>query len=114
MEDDGHSGTAGALCGGSGTMLTKPASQVLKTHAKIEFMEVKINVPDRRAAEAQARGISLEIYIEEILDQRLTSAEEQATKDSVSKSIDRIRELRKQNTLNGLRIRDVLHEGHKY
>jgi hypothetical protein len=77
-------------------------------------MQVKINVPDRWAVEAQARGISLEIYIEEILDQRLTSPEEEPAKDSVSEAIDRIRELRKQNTLGGLRTRDLIHEGHKY
>jgi hypothetical protein len=77
-------------------------------------MQVKINVPDRLAVEAQARGISLEIYIEEILDRRLTSTEEESPKDSVSEAIDRIRELRKQNTLGGLRTKDLIHEGHKY
>ena len=27
---------------------------------------------------------------------------------------DRIRELRKQNTLGGLKTKDLIHEGHKY
>jgi plasmid stability protein len=49
-------------------------------------MQVKINVPDRLAVEAQARGISLEIYIEEILDQRLTSAEEDPPRVQLAKS----------------------------
>jgi len=33
---------------------------------------------------------------------------------SVGKAIDRIRELRKQNTLGGLKTKDLIHEGHKY
>jgi hypothetical protein len=96
------------------TGIHKTDSWLLETHAKIEIMQVKINVPDRLAVEAQARGISLEIYIEEILDRRLTSTEEESPKDSVSEAIDRIRELRKQNTLGGLRTKDLIHEGHKY
>jgi hypothetical protein len=77
-------------------------------------MQVKINVPDRLAAKAQARGVSLEVYVEGILDQQLISAEEEPPKGSVSEAIDRIRELRKQNTLGGLRAKDLIHEGHKY
>jgi len=83
-------------------------------HVKIEFMQVKINVPDRLAAKAQARGVSLEVYVEGILDQQLFSAEEETPKGSVSDAIDRIRDLRKQNTLGGLRAKDLIHEGHKY
>jgi hypothetical protein len=85
-----------------------------ETHAKIEFMQVKINVPDRLAAKAQARGVSLEMYVEEILDRQLISAEEEPPKGSVSEAVDRIRELRKHNTLGGLKTKDLIHEGHKY
>jgi len=77
-------------------------------------MQVKINVPDRLAAKAQARGVSLEVYVEGILDQQLISAEEGPSKGSVSETIDRIRELRKQNMLGGLRTKGLIHEGHKY
>ena len=83
-------------------------------------MQVKVNVPDRLAAEAQARGVSLEMYIEEVLAQQLIVPEGEALpdgetlRDSVSKAIDRIRELRKQNTLGGLKTKDLIHEGHKY
>src|SRR6266513_1573101 len=62
-------------------------------------MEVKVNVPDRLAAEAQARGLSLEMYVEEMLAQQTIAAEEGTIQGSISKAIDRIRELRKQKTL---------------
>jgi hypothetical protein len=77
-------------------------------------MEVKVNVPDRLAAEAQARGVSLEMFVEEMLAQQALAPEEGAMQGSVSKAIDRIRELRRQNTLGGLRAKDLIHEGHKY
>jgi hypothetical protein len=77
-------------------------------------MEVKINVPDRLAAEAQARGVSLEMLVEEMLAQQAIVHAEGTIQGSASKAIDRIRELRKQNTLGGLRTKDLIHEGHKY
>lgn len=77
-------------------------------------MQVKVNVPDRLAAEAQARGISLEMYVEQMLADQAISTEEQTSQRAVSEAIDRIRELRKQNTLGGLKIKDLIHEGHKY
>jgi hypothetical protein len=66
-------------------------------------MQVRVNVPDRLAAEAQERGISLELYVEEMLARQLIAAEEETPLESASEAIDRIRELRKENT-----------EGHKY
>jgi len=77
-------------------------------------MEVKINVPDRLAAEAQARGVSLEMFVEEMLAQQAIAPEEGTMQESISKAIERIRELRRQNTLGGLRAKDLIHEGHKY
>jgi hypothetical protein len=77
-------------------------------------MQVKVNVPDRLAAEAQARGVSLEMYVEEVLGQQLVAAEEGTLQGSVSEAIDQIRELRKQNALSGVRAKDLIHEGHKY
>jgi hypothetical protein len=77
-------------------------------------MQVRVNVPDRLAAEAQERGISLELYVEEMLARQLIVPEGETSLESVSEAIDRIRELRKQNTLGGLRTKDLIHEGHKY
>jgi hypothetical protein len=77
-------------------------------------MEVTIKVPDKLAAEARARGVSVEVYVQEILAGRAaeTTGEEQLR--SVRAAIDRILELRKGNRLAGLRAKDLVHEGHKY
>jgi hypothetical protein len=77
-------------------------------------MQVRVNVPDRLAAEAQARGVSLEMYVEEMLAQQIIGPEGETLHESVSDAIDRIRELRKQNRLGGLKTKDLIHEGHKY
>jgi hypothetical protein len=77
-------------------------------------MQVKVNVPDRLAAEAQARGVSLEMYIEQMLSEQVIVHEEEAPQGPVGEAINRIRELRKQNMLGGLKAKDLIHEGHKY
>jgi hypothetical protein len=77
-------------------------------------MQVKVNVPDRFAAEAQARGVSLEMYVEEMLPQQEFATEQETPQGLVSEAIDRIRELRKQNMLGGLKAKDLIHEGHRY
>jgi len=64
------------------------------------------------AAEAQARGMALEQYIiEKLVGSRPVK---RARQRSVGQAIDSIRELRKGNNLGGLRIKDLIHEGHKY
>ena len=77
-------------------------------------MQVTVNVPDRLAAEARARGVSVEVYVEEMLVRQLIVPEGGTPQKPVGEAIDRIRELRKQNTLGDLRTKDLIHEGHKY
>ena len=77
-------------------------------------MQVKVNVPDRLAAEAQARGVSLEMYIEQMLSEQVVVPEEESPQGPVAEAINRIRELRKQNMVAGLKAKDLIHEGHKY
>jgi hypothetical protein len=36
-------------------------------------MEIRVNIPDELAAQAQARGIRLEVYVEELLAQQVAS-----------------------------------------
>jgi hypothetical protein len=74
-------------------------------------MQVTVNVPDRLAAEARARGLSVEVYVEEMLVRQLIVPEGETPQKSVGEAIDRIRELRKQNTLGDLRTKDLIHEG---
>lgn len=77
-------------------------------------MQVTINVPDRLAAEARARGVSVEVYVEQMLAVKALDAKDGVRPELVGQAIDRIRELRKGNKLAGLRLKDLLHEGHKY
>jgi hypothetical protein len=77
-------------------------------------MEVRIKVPDKLAAEARARGISVEVYVQEILARQTIETAGDGHLQSVRAAIDRILELRKGNKLAGLRTKDLIHEGHKY
>jgi len=77
-------------------------------------MEVTIKVPDKLAAEARAHGMSVEVYVQEILVRRALEATSDGSLQSVGAAIDRILELRKGNKLGGLRTKDLIHEGHKY
>jgi hypothetical protein len=77
-------------------------------------MEVTIKVPDSLAAEARARGVSVEVYVQEILAQQNAQTTNEGRFQSVRTAIDRILEMRKGNKLAGLRTKDLIHEGHKH
>jgi len=77
-------------------------------------MEVTIKVPDQLAAEARAHGVSVEVYVQEILARQALETTGERRLQSVRAAIDRILELRKGNKLTGLRTKDLIHEGHKY
>lgn len=77
-------------------------------------MEVTIKVPDKLAADARAHGVSVEVYVQEILARQALEAAGEQRIQSVRAAIDRILELRKGNKLAGLRTKDLIHEGHKY
>ena len=77
-------------------------------------MEVTIKVPDKLAAEARVHGVSVEVYVQEILARQALQATGEQRLQSVRAAIDRILELRKGNKLAGLRTKDLIHEGHKY
>lgn len=77
-------------------------------------MEGTIKVPDKLAAEARAHGVSVEVYVQEILARQALEAAGEQRIQSVRAAIDRILELRKGKKLAGLRTKDLIHEGHKY
>lgn len=77
-------------------------------------MQVTVNVPEWLAAKARARGVSVEVYIEEMLAGQSSGVSDEDRLQAASAAIDRIRELRKGNTLAGLSTKDLIHEGHKY
>jgi hypothetical protein len=77
-------------------------------------MEVTIKVPDQLAAEARSRGVSVEVYVQDILARQTLDATGEGHLQSVRAAIERIFELRKGNKLAGLQTKDLIHEGHKY
>ena len=77
-------------------------------------MEVTIKVPEKLAAEARAHGVPVEVYVQEILAQRVLGAAGEQRLQAVRAAIERIFELRKGNKIAGLRTKDLIHEGRKY
>jgi hypothetical protein len=77
-------------------------------------VEVTIKVPDQLAAEARAHGVSVEVYVQEILARQALDSTGEDRFQLVRGAIVRILELRKGNRLAGLRTKDLIHEGHKY
>jgi hypothetical protein len=74
-------------------------------------IQLQPEIEAQLAAEAQARGVALSHYIERIVSGRYVEGIRQR---SVGEAIDAIRELRKGNTIGGLNLKDLIHEGHKY
>jgi post-segregation antitoxin (ccd killing protein) len=77
-------------------------------------MQITVNIPDRLAAQARARGVTVEVYVEEVLKQQTRQSAGEAPSNSVGEAIDRIMELRKGNKLQGANIKGLIHEGHKH
>jgi hypothetical protein len=81
-------------------------------------MQVTVNIPDHLAAQVQARGLALEAYVQGLvvsdaaaLKSRLVRLEPGPY--SPAEAGRRIRELRKDNRLDGLKIKDLIEEGRK-
>lgn len=83
-------------------------------------MTITVSVPDQLAQEAADRGLSVETFVEQLVEQAANKGPEpnwtrlgpgpltpaEAGRD--------LREARKDVTLGGLKIKDLVHEGHKY
>ena len=75
-------------------------------------IQLEPEIEAQLAAEAQARGLSLDRYIVEKLVAAHTI--DPSPQRSVGDAIDTIRELRRESKLGDLQIKDLIHEGHKY
>jgi hypothetical protein len=72
-------------------------------------MGVTIKVPEKLAAEARARGMSVEVYVQKILARQTIETTGEGSLQSVRAAIDRILQLRKGNKLAGLQTKDLIH-----
>ena len=75
-------------------------------------MQVTINIPDQLAAEAAARGIAVDTYVEEVLAKQ---TQETAEHNARMAAVEEMRSFAQKHgaTLGGLRIEDLIREGHK-
>jgi len=72
-------------------------------------MKVTIKVPDQLADEARARGVSVELYVQEILARNAQVVHGDGSLEAIGATIDRILELRKGNKLAGLQTKNLIH-----
>ena len=72
-------------------------------------LQLNPEIEAQLAAEAEAGGLAIGHYIETIVSARPIEPVRQRT---IADAIDRIRELRKGNTLGGLNLKELIHEGH--
>lgn len=82
-------------------------------------MTITVSVPDQLAQQAAARGLSVEAFVERLLEQEAQREEPKGTRLgpgplTPEEAGRHIRESRKGVTLGGLKIKDLIHEGHKY
>ena len=76
-------------------------------------MQVTINIPDQLAAEAEAHGVAVDTYVEGVLAKQ---AQETAEHESRKSAVEEMRRFARKHgaTLGGLKLKNLIHEGHKY
>jgi hypothetical protein len=83
-------------------------------------MTITISVSDQLAEQAAQKGLSVETYVEQLLEQEAQRQSEPKWSRfgpgplTPEQAVDDLREARKGVTLRGLKIKDLIHEGHKY
>lgn len=74
-------------------------------------IQLQPEVEAQLMAEARDRGLALDEYVKGLVSAGTVT---KVGRRSVGEAVDRIRELRKGNKLDGLQIQDLIHEGHRY
>lgn len=77
-------------------------------------MEVTIEIPAKLVEEARAHGVSVELYVQQILERQFLDTINGQSLASTRAAIDQIRDLRRGSKLAGLRTKDLISEGRKY
>ena len=77
-------------------------------------IELQPEIERQLVAQAEACGVTFPEYLKELLMKQAERPAERANLRSVDEAIESIRELRKGNRLGGLKVKDLIHEGHKY
>jgi hypothetical protein len=77
-------------------------------------IELQPEIESQLKAQAKAHGVSFSEYLKDLLVRQAEQHAEGDKRRSIAEAIESIRELRKGNRLGGLKIKDLVHEGHKY
>ena len=82
------------------------------------IMQVTLELPDELAAEAKRRGVSVESFVQKAVEDAVESKTDfewiGPGPYTPQQAVQNIRELSKRLTLDGIKIKDLIHEGHKY
>jgi len=82
--------------------------------AYTDFMQLTLNIPDETAALLEAKGVRIPEFVEEMLAKEAQAPPVNFDRNAASAAVDRIIERRKNLTLDGLKIRDLINDGRKY
>jgi DNA-directed RNA polymerase sigma subunit (sigma70/sigma32) len=74
-------------------------------------LELSPEIEAQLAAGARARGLALDQYVTKLVASRAAA---QPMTESAAEAVAAIRELRKGNRLDGLKIADLIQEGRRY
>jgi anthranilate/para-aminobenzoate synthase component II len=82
-------------------------------------MQVTVNISDEVAAQVQARGMALEAYVQGLVVSDASMSRPRLVRlgpgpYSPQEAGRQIRELRKENRLDGLKIKDLIEEGRRF
>jgi hypothetical protein len=82
-------------------------------------MQITLELPDEVAAAAQAKGLAVEVFVREIVDEKLDLQRRGLVRFgpgpyTPEQAGRNIRELSKGLTLGGIKIKDLINEGRKY
>ncbi|MGH9899948.1 MAG: hypothetical protein ACRD63_05040 [Pyrinomonadaceae bacterium] len=77
-------------------------------------MQIIVTIPDELAAQIHARGLALETYVRDLMEEKLS--QEQTTKIQRHQAVEAMLHFAEKHgaTLGGLDMKSMVHEGHKY
>jgi hypothetical protein len=76
-------------------------------------MQLTLNIPDETAAALESRGLHISAFIQAVLQKEAGTPVKHRDQAAIEAAVDRIIERRKNFRLDGLRIRDLIDEGHR-
>ncbi len=85
-------------------------------------MQITIDIPDEVASKARAEGLEVEMYVRRIVEKagendlarRYGWSRFGTPTKTSAEAAENIRQIASRNMLGGLKIKDLMHEGHKY